>query len=110
MQKQPFWVGLTKFELNEEIQQQKKETETLNENIISEEKINNSIIAKLMSISYNTIQFVKESNTFNRILKDVFKYCKIDQTGKETVVSMIESQIKAEDIKHIQIDRELLFS
>ena len=63
-----------------------------------------------MSISYNTIQFVKESNTFNRILKDVFKYCKIDQTGKETVVSMIESQIKAEDIKHIQIDRELLFS
>ena len=110
MQKHAFWVGLTKFELNEEIQQQKKETETLNENIISQEKINNSIIAKLMSISYNIIQFVNDSNTFNKILRDVFKYCKLNKEGRETVIDMIETQIKAEDIKHIVLDREILLS
>ena len=52
MQKQGFWVGLTKFELNEEIQHQKKEEETLKEDTISEEKISNSIIAKLMSVCF----------------------------------------------------------
>ena len=52
MQKQGFWVGLTKFELNEEIQHQKKEEETLKEDTISEEKITNSIIAKLMSVCF----------------------------------------------------------
>jgi len=40
MQKQGFWVGLTKFELNQEIQQQKSEKETLNEENISADKLN----------------------------------------------------------------------
>ena len=56
MQRQGFWVGLTKFELNEEIQQQKKEEDTLNEDNISQDKINNSITAKLMSVSYNIMK------------------------------------------------------
>ena len=110
MQRHAFWVGLTKFELNEEIQQQKKETDTLNENNITEEKIHNSIIAKLMSISYNIIQFVNDSSTFNKILRDVFKYCKLNKEGRETVIDMIQTQIKAEDIKHIVLDREVLLS
>ena len=50
-QSQRFWAGLTKLELNGEIQQQKKEIDTLDEITISEEKINNNFTAKLMSVS-----------------------------------------------------------
>ena len=60
MQKQGFWVGLTKFELNQEIQQQKSEVDTLKEDNISIEKLDNSIIAKLMSVTYNIMQFIKD--------------------------------------------------
>ena len=110
MQKQGFWVGLTRFELNEEIQQQNKIEETLNEDNITEEKLNNSVIAKLMSVSYNIIQFVMDSNLFNRILYDIFKYCKINAENREIVVEMIDGQIKGENLTHLQLDRKLLLT
>ena len=109
MQKQGFWVGLTRFELNEEIQQQNKIEDTLEENNISEEKLNNSVIAKLMSVSYNIIQFVMDSTLFNRILNDIFKYCKINEQNRLIIVEMIEGQIKGENLK-LKIDRELLLN
>ena len=108
MQKQGFWVGLTKFELNEEIQQQKKEEETLNEDNISQDKLNNSVTAKLMSVSYNIMQFIKDSTTFNRIISDIFKYCKISNESREIVVGMIEAQIEGENLSHIKLDKEYL--
>ena len=108
MQRQAFWVGLTKFELNEEIQQQKKEEETLQEDNISQDKINNSITAKLMSVSYNIMQFITNSNTFNRIIFDIFKYCKINKDSKEIVVGMMEAQIEAENLEHIKLNKEML--
>ena len=77
LQKQGFWIGLTKYELNEEIQKQDDEQNALKENNISEEKLNNSVVAKLMSLSFNIMTFVLDSNLFNKILFDVFKYCKI---------------------------------
>ena len=107
MQRQAFWVGLTKYELNEEIQQQKKEEETLVEDI-SEEKISNSITAKLMSVSYNIMQFITDSKTFNRIIFDIFKYCKISNESKEIVVGMMEAQIESENLTHIKLDKEML--
>lgn len=110
MQKQGFWVGLTRFELNEEIQQQNKIEETLNEDNITEEKLNNSVIAKLMSVSYNIIQFVMDSCLFNRILYDIFKYCKINAENREIVVEMIDGQIKGENLTHLQLDRKLLLT
>jgi len=110
MQSQGFWVGLTKYELNEEIQQQKKEIDTLDENSISEEKINNSITAKLMSVTYNIMQFIMDSKDFNRIVSDIFKYCKINNSNREIVVSMMESQIEAENLTHIKLDQDLLLS
>ena len=110
MQKQGFWVGLTRFELNEEIQQQNKIEDTLKEDNISEEKMNNSVIAKLMSVSYNIIQFVMDSNLFNRILYDIFKYCKINAENREIVVEMIDGQIKGEDLTYLQLDRKLLLA
>jgi len=108
MQRQAFWVGLTKFELNEEIQQQKKEEETLNEDNISQDKINNSITAKLMSVSYNIMQFITNSTTFNKIIFDIFKYCKINKDSKEIVVGMMEAQIEAENLENIKLNKEML--
>jgi hypothetical protein len=109
MQRQAFWVGLTKYELNEEIQQQKKEEDTLVEDI-SAEKISNSVTAKLMSVSYNIMQFISDSKTFNRIIFDIFKYCKINNESKEVVVGMMEAQIEAENLTHIKLDKDMLLS
>ena len=110
MQRQGFWVGLTRFELNQEIQQQNKIEDTLKEDNISEEKLNNSVIAKLMSVSYNIIQFVMDSTLFNRILNDIFKYCKINDENRVIVVDMIESQIKGDKLSYLNLDRELLLT
>ena len=108
MQKQGFWVGLTKFELNEEIQQQKTEEETLKEDNISAEKLNNSVIAKLMSITYNIMQFINDSALFNKVVYDIFKYCKINQENKAMIVQMMEQQIKTDNLTHIQLDKDLI--
>ena len=110
MQKQGFWVGLTRFELNEEIQRQNKIEDTLKENDITEEKLNNSVIAKLMTVSYNIMQFVLDSKLFNRIISDVFKYCKINQKNRNFVVEMMETQIVAENINYLKLDKELLLN
>ena len=110
MQRQGFWVGLTKFELNEEIQQQKKEEETLNEDNITQDKLNNSVTAKLMSVSYNIMQFINDSKTFNKIIYDIFKYCKISNESREIVVGMMEAQIEAENLSHIQLDKNILLA
>ena len=108
MQLQGFWVGLTIYELNEEIQQQEKVEDTLKEGNISKQKLENSIIAKLMSVTYNIMQFVKESKDFNKIVYDIFKYCKINQESRETVVGMMEAQIEGENLTHLVLDKETL--
>ena len=110
MQKQGFWVGLTKFELNEEIQQQNNIEDTLKENNITEAKLNNSVIAKLMSVSYNIIQFVMDSNLFNKIIFDIFKYCKINEENRAIIVEMIEGQIQSENLNHLKLNKELLLN
>ena len=109
MQKQGFWVGLTKFELNQEIQQQKNEEETLKEDIISVEKLDNSIIAKLMSVTYNILQFITDSELFNRVVYDIFKYCKINKEKRDVIVAMMENQIEAENLTHIKLDKDIIF-
>ena len=110
MQKQGFWVGLTRYELNEEIQSQNKIEDTLKENNITEEKLINSVIAKLMSVSYNIMQFVLDSELFNRIIHDVFKYCKINEQNRQIVVNMIDMQIQDEKIDYLKLDKENLLS
>ena len=110
LQKQGFWVRLTKYELNEEIQRQKKIEDTLKENNDPEEKLNNSVIAKLMSVSYNIMQFVLDSNLFNKILSDIFKFCKINQQNRQIVVDMMENQIKGDNITYLKLNKEMLLS
>ena len=108
IQKQGFWVGLTRFELNEEIQQQNKIEDTLKEDDISEAKLNNSVVAKLMSVSYNIINFVMDSKLFNKIIFDIFKYCKINAENREIVVEMIEGQIQSENLDYLKLDKDYL--
>ena len=110
MQQQGFWVGLTRFELNEEIQSQNKIEDTLKENDITEEKLNNSVIAKLMSVSFNIMTFVLDSNLFNKILFDVFKYCKINNENKQFIIQMLKSQIDNEKITYLTLDEDFLLS
>ena len=109
MQKQGFWVGLTKYELNEEIQKQNDEIDdALKENNISEEKLNNSVVAKLMSLSFNIMTFVLDSNLFNKILFDVFKYCKINGENRQFVIQMLETQIATENLDYLKLNKEYL--
>lgn len=108
IQKQGFWVGLTRYELNEEIQQQNKIEDTLKEDDISEAKLNNSVVAKLMSVSYNIISFVMDSKLFNKIIYDIFKYCKINAENREIVVEMIEGQIQGENLDYLKLDKDYL--
>ena len=108
LQKQGFWIGLTKYELNEEIQKQDDEENALKENNISEEKLNNSVVAKLMSLSFNIMTFVLDSNLFNKILFDVFKYCKITGENRQFIVQMLETQIATENIDYLKLNKEYL--
>ena len=101
-------MGLIRIELNEEIQQQNKIEDTLKEDDISEAKLNNSVVAKLMSVSYNIINFVMDTKLFNRIIYDIFKYCKINAENREIVVDMIEGQIQSENLNHLVLDKEFL--
>jgi len=110
MQKHGFWVGLTKFELNQEIQQQKSDNETLDEVNEPAEKLNNSIVAKLMSVSYNLMQFIKDSAVFNKVVYDIFKHCKINKENRDMIVTMMEQQIQSENLTHIKLDRDLILS
>ena len=109
MQRQKFWVGLTKFELNQEIQQQKNEEDTLKEDNISAEKLDNSVTAKLMSVTYNILQFITDSDLFNKVVYDIFKFCKINKEKREIIVSMMENQIEAENLVHIKLDKDLIY-
>ena len=109
MQKQGFWIGLTKYELNKEIQNQNDEIEdTLKENNISEDKLNNSVVAKLMSISFNIMTFVLDSHLFNKVLFDVFKYCKINGENRQFIIQMLEGQITTENIDYLKLNKEYL--
>ena len=110
MQKKRFWVGLTKYELNEEIQKTNKIEETLSEEEINESKLNNSVVAKLMSISFNIIQFVMDSKLFNGVIYDIFKYCKINEENRILIVQMMENQLQCDDYSHLKLDKELLLT
>ena len=110
IQKQGFWVGLTKFELNEEIQGRNKEEDTLKEQNLSEDKLNNSKMAKLMSVSYNIMQFVSDSNLFNKIICDIFKYCNIEKDNREIIIGMMEVQIESDSTKELVLNKNLLLN
>ena len=112
MQKQLLWVGLTKMELKKEIVKQKIEIEDdkIKENDIPEEILNRFIATKLIDIISNAMKLINDSQAFNKIIFDIFKYCKIDKNNRITIINKIDLNRTTEDVMHITIDSNLLFS
>ena len=124
LQKSGFWIGIIKHEINEEIMKEKPKKQILSksrsfhaklnkkkkENNIEEEKTDKNVVAKLMSISYNLIQFVLDSETLNNILVNIFRCFKIDNSNKEMIIAMINSHIESEGISHLKLNEEMLFN
>lgn len=137
LQKSGFWVGLTKYELNEEILKEKinnkkslnKNNSLLNnlnlninvnipllnkkkkeENKEDEEQIDKNVIAKLMTVSYNLIQFIMDSDTLNNILANIFRCFKINKENKEMIIAMVNCHIETEKAYHLKIDEEMLLN
>ena len=76
----------------------------------NQQVINKNIIAKLMSISYNLIQFITDSDTLNKILEHIFRNFKINKENKEMIIGMMNAQIESEGIKHLKINEEMLLN
>ena len=112
MQKQGFWVGLTKMELKKEIVKQKIDIEDdkIKENDIPAETLNRIIAIKLIDIIYNAMKLINNSQAFNKIVFDIFKYCKIYKNNRITIINRIDLKRSTEDVMHITIDSNLLFS
>ena len=134
IQKCGFWVGMTKYELNEELLREKNKENNSNKNVSifnnfnfnfnikinvlnkkkkeenNQQVINKNIIAKLMSISYNLIQFITDSDTLNKILEHIFRNFKINKENKEMIIGMMNAQIESEGIKHLKINEEMLLN
>jgi hypothetical protein len=49
-----------------------------------------------------------DSKLFNKIIYDIFKYCKINAENREIVVGMIEGQIQAENLDYLKLDKDFL--
>ena len=110
MQKQGFWVRLIKFELDEEILRQNKLEDTLIENNIAEEKLNNIITTKLLYVFYDMILFVLDSDLLNKILFDVYNLYKINKKNRQIVVEMMENQIRESNINYLKLNKKMLIS
>jgi hypothetical protein len=122
-QKTAFWIGIIKYELNDEfftekpknkIKQKSKSfhvsaSKKKKENI-EEEKTDKKIIAKLMSVSYNLIQFVIDSDKLNKILANIFRCFKIDKENKELIIAMINSHIESEGASNLKLNEEMLLN
>jgi hypothetical protein len=138
IQKASFWVGLTKYELNEEIMKEKNKEQNSNntnnlhkinslinnlntkipilnkkknkENKESQNVINKNIVAKIMSIGYNLVQFIIESDTLNETMANIFRNFKISKDNKELIIDMVNAHIESEKIKNLKIDKEMLMN
>ena len=140
-----FWVGLVKYQLNEEIiKERAKESQinrrgsffnSVNKNLTSwninfnfsfrfssfskkkeENKIdtvdryNKVIMAKLMSVSYNLVQFVSSSDILNKALYNIFRFYKLSPKNRKNVVEMLQFQIASDGYDNLKIDEDLLFN
>ena len=158
IQKVGFWVGLTKFELSEEMlkdkdkdkekskentkennlnkineffnnininlaklslikrrkskdnKENKEHREIKDNNKVNEKITNKNFIAKIMSICYNLIQFIMESDTLNSILVNIFRNFKINKENREMVIGMMNCHIESEGNKNLKINEEMLMN
>ena len=110
MNKESFWVGLCKYELNQELQSQKSEKDGVKEEITPGQNEGNSILAKLMSVTFNLLQFITDSELFNQVVSDIFDHCKLDKEKREMIAGMIENQIEVENISYIKLNKDLILN
>ena len=133
-----FWVGLVKNQLNEEIIKDRlkekqferrksffnninKSLTNLNINLnfnlgkkkednkVNVDKYNKLLMAKLMSVSYNLVQFVSSSDTLNKALYNIFRFYKLSISDKKTIVEMLKFQIMNEGYNYLNLDEDLLY-
>ena len=133
-----FWVGLVKNQLNEKIIKDRlkekqferrksffnninKSLTNLNINLnfnlgkkkednkVNVDKYNKLLMAKLMSVSYNLVQFVSSSDTLNKALYNIFRFYKLSISDKKTVVEMLKFQIMNEGYNYLNLDEDLLY-
>ena len=153
IQKVGFWVGLTKFELSEEMLKDKdkdkdkekskennsnkineffnnlnlakfslikrrkskeekelKENKEIKDNKLDEKNMNKNFIAKIMSVCYNLVQFIMESDTLNAILINIFRNFKISKENREIVIGMMNCHIESEENKNLKINEEMIMN
>jgi len=94
------------FKLNFSLLGKKKEPNKV-DNV---DKYNKMIMAKLMSVSYNLVQFVSSSDTLNKALYNIFRFYKLSLDNKKTIVEMLKFQIMSEGYSNLQIDEDLLIN
>ena len=63
-----------------------------------------------MSISYNLVQFITDSDTLNKTLASIFRNFKISQENRQTVIQMMNFHIESENIQNLKIDEEMLLN
>ena len=139
-QKYEFWVNIVKSQLSEQIiaekmseeiedkkdkkEMKKKksllsnikifrkrssntETETKVDNL---DKYNQLIMAKLMSIGFNIIQFVSNSLILNQALYNIFRFYKLSTPNRVNVIEMLKIQIVSEGNDNLKLDEDLLLN
>ena len=128
-----FWIGLVKDQINVEIIKERLKEKKMarrttffggGKNLVNtnkegkkkeEDKVdtveqyNKIIMAKLMSVSYNLVQFVNNSDTINKALYNIFIYYKLNQNDKKNIVELLKFQIMNDGYTNLNIDEDLLF-
>ena len=109
------FINLSKFSLikrrkSKETKEMKENKELKDDNKSKEKKMNKNFIAKIMSICYNLIQFIMESDTLNSILSNIFRNFKINKDNREMVIGMMNCHIESEGFKNLKINDEMLMN
>ena len=137
-QKYEFWVNIVKSQLSEQIisekmneenedKKDKKKKKGLLKNIKNInvfrkrssdadtkvdnlDKYNQLIMAKLMSIGFNIVQFVSNSLVLNQALYNIFRFYKLSTPNRINVIEMLKIQIVSEGNDHLKLDEDLLLN
>ena len=68
------------------------------------------INTKLVNVIFDIMKLMNDSQEFNKIIYDIFKYYKIDKENIIFLLNKVELNASNEDINHIIIDKNLIFS
>ena len=109
MKKQGFWVGITTFELDKELNPKIIE-KVLGNKDITDEKINKDIIICLIPVVENLMKNINDSKLFNEVVYKIFKYYNISKEKRVIIINRVQLKITSEDIINNIIDKDVIFS